>query len=125
MLANSVTKTVLVVEDDPVVRMIAAEMLTAAGFDVVEAEHAEKALEVLVTNSFSIQLLFTDIQMPGFMSGLELAHHVHTTWPHIGLLITSGESAPTSDHMPSGSIFIAKAYNLRKVIAHLHALSEC
>jgi two-component system, response regulator PdtaR len=120
---NSQPKTVLVAEDELLIRMVAADVLTDAGFDVVEAGHAEDALTVLQDRQGAIHLLFTDIHMPGPMNGLDLAHHVRRVWPHVALLITSGEKRPQSARLPAGSVFLTKPYRHDHVVAHARALT--
>jgi two-component system, response regulator PdtaR len=86
---------VLVAEDEELVRLVIVQVLLDEGFEVLEAEHAEAALIVLESHARRIHVLFTDIQMPGTMDGLALAHHASKHWPWIGLLVTSAR--PRSD----------------------------
>src|SRR5450631_4491180 len=88
-----VPAVVLVVEDDPLLRELAAEFLEDAGFLVLEAGDAEQAVDLLQSRS-DIAVLFTDINMPGSMDGLELAHAVHDRWPPIKILVASGQVRP-------------------------------
>ncbi|MCD6070007.1 MAG: response regulator receiver protein, partial [Microvirga sp.] len=83
------TPVILLVEDEPLVRMAAADDLQDAGFHVLEAANADVALAVLESCSDDVQVLFTDIDMPGSMNGLALAESVQQRWPHISLLISS------------------------------------
>ena len=82
--------TVLVVEDEPVVRMDAAITLEDEGFEVIEAATARAALAMLEKRNGDVAALFTDVDMPGDMNGLELAGIVHHRWAHIALVVTSG-----------------------------------
>jgi CheY-like chemotaxis protein len=116
-------KTVVVAEDEIVIRMMVVEVLMDAGFDVIEAGHAEEALSALQSRPMTIHLLFTDINMPGPMSGLELAHHVQGAWPHIALLITSGNDKPLPGRLPTGSVFLAKPYAPAHVVTHARTLT--
>jgi DNA-binding NtrC family response regulator len=116
------TKTVVVAEDEPLLRLLVAGAMTDAGFDVLEAEHAEEALHHLHSRFATIHLLFTDIHMPGEMTGVALACYVQATWPHIALLITSGE-LPAGE-LPAGSVFLRKPYETEHVVAHAHALTR-
>ena len=117
------TKTVVVAEDEILIRMVAADILTDAGFDVIEVENAEEALATLQSRPLAIHLLFTDIHMPGQMSGLELAHHVRRNWPHVALLIASGRERPLPAALPDGSIFLTKPYNPDYVVLHVKTLT--
>jgi CheY-like chemotaxis protein len=80
---------VLVAEDEELVRFLIAEVLRDEGIEVMEVGHAQAALDTLQQHAVRIHVLFTDIQMPGPMDGLALAHHTSKNWPWIGLLITS------------------------------------
>jgi two-component system, response regulator PdtaR len=100
---------VLLVEDEMFVRMATADALEDAGFEVIEAANAHTAQEVL-HHRLDVQVLFTDVQMPGTMNGLELASLVRRRWPHISVVITSGHLSPSSDTLPERAVFIAKPY---------------
>ncbi len=114
---------VLVAEDEELVRLVIVEALLDEGFEVMEAEHADAALIVLESHARRIHVLFTDVQMPGTMDGMALAHHTSKHWPWIGLLITSAR--PRLDHtaFPEQSRFVAKPYQHRDVIRHLRELA--
>ena len=101
---------VLLVEDEPTVRMIAFDGLEDAGFDVVEAANAEEAMTIL-TNRSDVGVLFTDVDMPGDLNGLDLADLVHGRWPAIRLVVTSGRSLTRA--MPAAGRFIGKPYTMR------------
>jgi CheY-like chemotaxis protein len=116
-------KTVVVAEDEILIRILAVEVLADAGFDVIDVESAEEALATLQSQPLAIQLLFTDIHMSGQMSGLELAHHVRRIWPHVALLIASGQDKPFPSALPDGSIFLAKPYNPDHVVLHAKRLT--
>jgi DNA-binding response OmpR family regulator len=115
-------KTVLVVEDEILIRMGVIDPLAAAGFAVIEANGADEALAVLHEKAAGVHLLFTDVNMPGSMSGLQLAHHVRRSWPPIALLITSGASALVASDMPAGARFLAKPYDPDHVVDHARIL---
>jgi CheY-like chemotaxis protein len=114
---------ILVVEDEFLLRMDAAEMVAAAGFAVVEAANADEAIEILETRS-DIAVVFTDIQMPGTMDGLRLARAVRGRWPPIKIVATSGHLTVAETDLPEGGRFLPKPYSavdvscvLREVIA--------
>lgn len=102
--------TVLVVEDESLVRLDAVETLRDAGYAVVEAANAEQALAV-VARGDALDVLFTDINMPGRMDGLELARRVSRLEPRIRLLLTSGKVRPERGEIPSQGMFISKPYS--------------
>jgi DNA-binding LytR/AlgR family response regulator len=80
-------------------------------------------LIVLDSHALRIHVLFTDIQMPGTIDGLALAHHTSKHWPWIGLLITSARPRPDRAAFPEESRFLAKPYQHRHVIHHIRELA--
>jgi two-component system, response regulator PdtaR len=113
---------VIVVEDEALIRMAAVFALEDADFAVIEASSADEAVEILEREAKHIHVVFTDVHMPGGMTGVELAHHVRRHWPRIGLLATSGRSRLRSDELPEGSRFIAKPYDLHEAVGHVRDL---
>lgn len=95
---------VLVVEDEPLLRMLAVEVVEEAGFIAIEAGDADEAV-VLLESRTDITLLFTDINMPGSMDGLKLAHAVRDRWPPIKILVVSGKQQLQSSELPLNSCF--------------------
>jgi two-component sensor histidine kinase len=112
---------VLVVEDEMVLRMRAADIVEDAGFCAVEAVNADEAIAVLESRS-DIALLFTDIQMPGSMDGLKLAHAVHSRWPDIGIILVSGHVKPSEAERPTDSRFFSKPLGDAQMIVELQAM---
>jgi len=104
--------TIMIVEDEPMIRHMGAEILADAGYDVIEAEDAGDALSVLEQRR-DVKLLFTDVRMPGAMDGLELAERVHDRWPKIRLLVTSGHTRLSNAEVPDAGEFMPKPYNWR------------
>jgi two-component system, response regulator PdtaR len=100
---------ILVVEDEMLVRMLAVEVLTEAGFTVLESANADEALTILEAQP-DIQVLFTDVNMPGSLDGFALAEIVQTRWPEIRILIGSGRIRPGPTEVPTGMRFMAKPY---------------
>ena len=115
-------KIIVLAEDEWLIRMSALEALTAAGFEVIEAAHAEEALSFLQSNATTTHLLFTDIHMPGDMNGLALAHHSQRHWPWIAILMASGNARPHGSELPIGSRFLPKPYDLDHMVSHIHDL---
>jgi two-component sensor histidine kinase/CheY-like chemotaxis protein len=112
---------VLVVEDEMVLRMRAADIVEDAGFSPVEAVNADEAIAILESRS-DIAVLFTDIQMPGSMDGLKLAHAVHTRWPDIKIVLVSGQVKPSDAERPAESRFFGKPLGVEQMIAELQAM---
>ncbi len=99
---------ILVVEDEPLVRMTLVDVLEDAGFRVIEAAHADEALRVLGAVS-GIHAVVTDVEMPrGSINGFELAQRVRSDRQDIGILIASGRAAPKAGDLPEGALFLGK-----------------
>jgi two-component sensor histidine kinase/FixJ family two-component response regulator len=112
---------VLVVEDEMVLRMRAVDIVEDAGFTAIEAVNADEALSILEERS-DIALLFSDIQMPGSMDGLRLAHAVHARWPDIKIMLVSGQIKLSDADKPADSIFFRKPLVVKQMIAELQAM---
>jgi CheY-like chemotaxis protein len=102
--------TVLVVDDEPLLRMNATDILEEAGFAPVDACNAQEALAQIVCHP-EISALFTDINMPGDFDGLELARRVHERRPDIQIILTSGRHPPTKGDIPGSGRFLPKPYD--------------
>lgn len=113
-------RTVLVVEDEPLIRLTLIDALEDAGFMVLEAGTADEALDII--NDKTINLLFTDIQMPGENSGLDLAHAVADRFPEAGIVIASGRLTPADVDLPASAEFFAKPYDLSAIVDRLNSL---
>ena len=99
----------LVVEDDALVRFDLAQTLQAEGYSTFEAADAAEAIAVLEKNP-KIRVVFTDVQMPGTMDGLELSRYVRKRWPPTIIVVSSGHCTPTIAEMASDALFIPKPY---------------
>jgi len=110
---------VLVVEDEPLLRMLAVEVVEEAGFIAIEARDADEAVVLLESRS-DITLLFTDINMPGSMDGVKLAHAVRDRWPPIKIIVVSSR-IPDRD-LPAGSRFFCKPYHAGAMILEMRSL---
>lgn len=115
---------VLLVEDDGLLLMEAADTLSDAGFQVVEAIHADKALKVLESRD-DVGVLMTDVDMPrGSMDGFALARLVAHRWPKIPVLVVSGMGVPGPNDMPEGARFIPKPYETSTLVRTLRAFTR-
>ena len=101
---------ILIVEDEPLVRMVARATLEDAGFDPVEAATADEALRLLA-GAHDFAAVVSDIEMPGEMNGLELAWAIRAQWPKIAVVLTSGRQLPRPVDMPLKVRFVAKPYH--------------
>lgn len=112
---------VLVVEDELMLRMRAVDIVQDAGFESLEAVNADEAIRILESRS-DISVLFTDIQMPGSMDGLKLAHLTHTRWPHIKIILVSGQIAVTNADKPDDSKFFPKPLEIEQMVLELQKM---
>jgi CheY-like chemotaxis protein len=112
---------VLVVEDEPLLRMNAVDIIEDAGFEVLEAGSADDAIAILETRD-DVRVVFTDIQIPGSMDGLKLARAVRGRWPPIKIVTTSGRVHVTASDMPDGGRFLPKPYTSAQITAVLAEL---
>jgi two-component sensor histidine kinase/DNA-binding response OmpR family regulator len=117
-MTEPATPIVLVVEDEMVLRMRAVDIVEDAGFVPIEAVSADEAIAILESRT-DISLLFTDIQMPGSMDGLKLAHAVHRRWPHIKIVLVSGQIAVTDVDKPEESKFFPKPLEVERMVHEL------
>jgi two-component system, response regulator PdtaR len=120
-MADRPAPIILIVEDDPFLRMLAVEFVNDAGFETLEACDADQAIAILESCS-KIAVLFTDINMPGSMDGLKLAHVVSDRWPAIEILIASGHVRLRQADLPPDGRFLGKPYLAAAMIAELHAM---
>ncbi len=120
-LASSIR--VLVVEDEMFTRMDVVEMLSGAGFDILDAANADEAIQMLERNS-DIRLLLTDIDMPGSMNGLKLAAAVRERWPPVMIIATSGHFKIKAGDLPEDARFIPKPYQPAHIISAIRELTR-
>jgi len=113
-------KTILLVEDNPEVRETANSTLTSLGYEVIEVEDGQSALNVLSERAGEIDLVFSDVVMPNNMSGIELAEKVSITYEGIKVLLTSGYPDKITDQhtfQELGIELLAKPYKRAQLIA--------
>ena len=113
--------TVLIVEDNPLLRILTVNIVEDAGFVALEADNADEAVAILEARS-DIALLLTDINMPGSMDGLKLAHAVRNRWPPIKIVVASGQTRPADCDLPVDSRFFAKPYHGVTMISEIRSL---
>lgn len=113
---------ILVVEDDAILRMSAAGMLEDAGYRVFEASCASEALEILRADC-GILAILTDIEMPGSINGIALAHTVRANQPEIGVVITSGRYQPEPGELPADVMFVSKPYSRADIVGCIQMLA--
>jgi CheY-like chemotaxis protein len=118
ILHHSIPAVVLVVEDELLLRMRAVDMVEDAGYTPLEALDAAEAVAILESRS-DVALMCTDIQMPGQMDGVGLAHAVHLRWPAIKIIVVSGQLKLPDLDLPPLSRFLGKPLDAVEVIAEM------
>jgi two-component system, response regulator PdtaR len=119
--AMKISPVVLVVEDDWLLKLLAVEIVEDAGFVAVEAANADEAVAILERRT-DIALVFTDVDMPGSMDGLRLAHAVRDRWPPVKIIIVSGKTHLSEADLPSDTRFFSKPYSVPHMISQLKSL---
>jgi CheY-like chemotaxis protein len=110
--------TVLLVEDEPLIRLFVSELLEDEGFKVVEAANATEAL-VILESGMPVNVILTDVDMPMGCNGFELARKVHESWPGTEILIMSGRQWPAQGDLPPGAAFLAKPCPNEAIVSHV------
>lgn len=106
---------VLVVEDNPLIRMCAVDLVLAAGFEALEAGDADEAIRILEARA-DIHLVFTDVTMPGSMDGIKLTHYIRDRWPPVKLIVASGKTIVEESDLPTGARFFFKPYDHTAIV---------
>jgi CheY-like chemotaxis protein len=113
---------VLVVEDEPLLRLLAMDVVEDAGFEALYAANADEAVAILETRT-DVRIVFTDVDMPGSMDGIKLAAAVRGRWPPIAIIVVSGHVQVDLADLPDGSRFFRKPYNSEHVIVALREMA--
>jgi two-component system, response regulator PdtaR len=111
---NNGKAVVLVVEDSAIIRMGAIDLVISAGYEALEACDADEAIRILESRD-DIDLVFTDVQMPGTMDGIKLSHYIRGRWPPVKLIVASGAAILAESSLPLGSRFFPKPYDDRMI----------
>ena len=118
---NPAPQVILIVEDDQLLKLLTVDIVKEAGFVALEAGGADEAVAILESRS-DIALLLTDIDMPGSMDGLKLAHAVRNRWPPIKVIVVSGRVRLLEGDLPTDSRFLAKPYHSATMISEIRSL---
>lgn len=113
---------ILVVEDMAIIRMDAVATIEDAGFRAYEAATAEEGIRLLEQHN-DIAVLFTDVDMPGRMNGLDLAHYARNRWPPVEIIVASGATTLDDATLPERAHFFSKPYPMQHIIAVLRRLT--
>ena len=114
-------RSILIVEDETLVRMLAVDFFEDAGFHVIEVETADQGARVL-EGVLPIHGIFTDIETPGAIDGVALARITHALRPDAAIVVVSGRVRPSVDDLPHGARFVPKPYEGRNVLKILHEM---
>ncbi len=114
--------TVLIVEDEEIVRMIGSDILEQGGYHVIEAANASEALQRL-EHGAEVMVLFTDVNMPGTPDGFGLARLVNDRWPEVKILVASGAVAPQPGDLPDTGLFLSKPYRADELLTMVRGLA--
>ena len=100
----------LIVEDDPIVRELAAALLEESDLRVVECEDAEQAFASLCKFGEEIALIFADVRLPGLLDGVDLAQRAKVLWPHITMVVTTGYPGARLEALPDNVVYMPKPW---------------
>jgi CheY-like chemotaxis protein len=109
-------RTALVVEDDAELRWLTATLLEESELDIVECESAEAALAIMLIRGPDVTMIFADIRLPGVMDGVDLAREVKMRWPHLTVVLTSGNPGERINHLPPGVLYMPKPWQPLNVL---------
>jgi two-component system, response regulator PdtaR len=121
--ATQTRNVVLIVEDEPLVRMSISGALLQAGFEVLASSNGAEALEVLAVRP-GVFAVVTDIVMPGAVDGFELAREIQHRWPDIGVVVVSGQMEPPKSHCPNAVLFLSKPFKVSTLLRLLRDIAE-
>jgi CheY-like chemotaxis protein len=115
MPRNAETPTVLVVDDEPMLRMFVCEVLADAGYEAVAAGSGDEAIALLRSGA-AFTAVVTDMEMPGDIDGLELAWNIQAHWPDVAVIVTSGRKLPRADELPYAASFLSKPFSAERLV---------
>ncbi len=117
------THNILLVEDEAIIRFELADFFSDAGYEVFEASDADEAIAIL-EREMSIRVVLTDIQLPGTMDGLKLAHYVRDRYPPTVLIVTSGTANLGPEELPLNTSFIAKPFDPARILQQIGQMTR-
>jgi DNA-binding NtrC family response regulator len=100
----------VIVEDDADLRWLTAALLEESELDIIECESAEAALATMLICGKDVTMIFADIRLPGVMDGVDLACEVRMRWPHLTMIVTSGNPGDRLQHLPPGVLYMPKPW---------------
>jgi CheY-like chemotaxis protein len=114
---------ILLVEDEPLVRLTHVDILREADFWVLEAENADEAFEILKRRP-DVKVVLTDVDMPGSLDGFEFARLVRQGWPEVGVLVISGKTAPGPGDLPIQTVFVPKPVRSTALVEQIEQMID-
>ena len=122
---QSKQRIALIVEDDAELRHLTKLVLEESELDIVESESAEAALATMLLRGQDVALIFADIRLSGVMDGIDLAREVKMRWPHLVVVLTSGNAGEYPEKLPPGVVYMPKPWNPVSILAAAqHAISS-
>lgn len=115
-------KTILIVDDEPLIRAYVRDVVEEAGYKAKEAGNADEALRLIEDDG--IDIVVSDVEMPGSLNGVELAWAVRTRWPRLSVILTSGRRLPRRDQMPVDTRFLAKPFSSHSLVDALSDIAH-
>ncbi|MEI5688895.1 MULTISPECIES: response regulator [Sphingomonas] len=117
------SRTILIVEDEALVRFDLVDFFTLAGWRVFEADHAEAAIAILDSHK-EIRVVLTDVQMPGSMDGVKLAHYVRERFPPTVLFVVSGNAPIPQSELPARTTFLPKPFDPHRLLRQIEGMAR-
>ena len=122
---QSKQRIALIVEDDAELRHLTKLVLEEVELDIVECESAEAALATMLLRGQDVAMIFADIRLSGVMDGIDLAREVKMRWPHLVVVLTSGNAGEYPEKLPPGVVYMPKPWNPVSILAAAqHAISS-
>jgi len=111
----------MIVEDEDLIRALAVDAFTEAGFAVLEVSTGDEALEVLFSGE-AVDVIVSDIRMPGATDGLKLRREVEIRWPNIKMVLTSGHMEVERSELSENQLFVGKPYKFLELVREVEGL---
>ena len=122
---QSKQRIALIVEDDAELRHLTKLVLEESELDIVESESAEAALATMLLRGQDVAMIFADVRLSGVMDGIDLAREVKMRWPHLVVVLTSGNAGEYPEKLPPGVVYMPKPWNPVSILAAAqHAISS-
>ena len=115
--ATSERRTVLIVEDDAELRALIVMLFEDSDLEIVACDSAESALATMLLRGRDVVMIFSDVRLPGAMDGLDLASEAKVRWPHLTVVMTSGNAGHRLQALPEGVIYMPKPWQADEVLA--------